>query len=192
MTRLSPRRLLLAPPLAGGPTGPSAWPLALAVLLLLALAMAGHLAMERRRRERIRRHFRRFNPPGPKPGSELRGGERLAVPAALHASVTLTDGEWFGLHGRITDISATGLGIKPDFPLKRVPLDVVLNNVLVNTPLNHFVIRQARTVRIEHQVQKRLLGLQLLAVDDDQRCELQRFQEHLHAFLRHERTASTG
>lgn len=172
------------------PSTPPAWLLAMGALLALVLIVLAYRIMERRRKKAIRRKFHRFSTSVRAAPAELRAGQRLTIPEALQAEITLTDSDWFGLKGRIVDLSPGGFGIKPDFPLKKVPLQTVLNNVLVNTPEANFVVRQARTVRIEHQTQKRLLGLQILVIDDDQNIELQRFMNQLQEFLRHGRTVS--
>jgi hypothetical protein len=184
----APSTLLQAASAQAGNGLPPAWVLALALLAVLTLLVAAYRVLEKRRRREILSRFRKFNESRPAPASEMRVGERLVVPEALQAEVTLTDGAWFGLKGRIVNVSTGGFGVKPDFPLKKVPLGTRLDNVLVNTPGTRFVVRRARTVRIEHQVQKRLIGLQILAIDEEQNRELLGFMNQLQEFLLHDRS----
>lgn len=151
----------------------------LALIGLLAAVVVLYLVLENRRKRRAVRQVRRG---GEEPGREKRRLPRQPVPEALAVVLTLTDSAFFGLAARAVDVSADGFAIRPDFPLKRLPLGLVLNNVLVNTPVNHFVVRRARTVRIEHHFQKRLLALRIDEMEEDQRREMDVFLNHLREF----------
>jgi hypothetical protein len=83
-------------------------------------------------------------------------------------------------------MSYSGIAVKPDFPLKKLPLNVVIKNVLVVTPINTFVVREMRTVRIDHQVDKRLLAYHIEKIDGDQFENLKTFIAYLDKFLKEE------
>ena len=100
--------------------------------------------------------------------------------------LTLTDSEYFGLKARALDISLSGFAVIPDFPLKKLPLNVSLKNVFVVTPINTVVIREMKPVRIDHQVNRRLLAYHIEKIDGDQFENLKRFMGYLDNFLKNE------
>ncbi len=157
----------------------------LLVLLIMAVLVV-HTLLERRRRRRMRSRFRNYSRGrqlNADPAAEQRQVPRLSIPPSIDVLLTLTDRNFFGYTARALDISASGLAILPAFPLKRIALNEAVHNVLVQTPVNNFIIREARLIRVEHQVQKRLLALSIVAMDDDQRAEMGSFISHLQGFL---------
>jgi hypothetical protein len=148
-------------------------------LLLVLLVAACYWVAESRRKSKFRQRFHRAAENSATPATEHRRTRRLAIPAALAVSLSFTEGEYFGLTGRVVDIGTQGFGLRPDFPLKRLPLHITVNNVLVSTPINTFMVKEARTVRIEHIPSKRLLGLEVVAMAEDQQLEMNRFMAYV-------------
>jgi hypothetical protein len=109
---------------------------------------------------------------------------RVVVPDSLEVILTLTDNEYFGLKAVVMDMSLSGFSAKPDFPLKRLPLDTIVKNVLVVTPINTFVVKEMQTVRIDHQIDKRLMAFHIEKIDEDQFDNLKQFIAHLDEFLK--------
>jgi hypothetical protein len=167
------------------PHSRAVWPYALGLGIFVLLLIIGSSWLEKRRRQRMRLRFRQFSKSHrmPERNSEQRHQPRLPIPASIEVILNLTDADFFGFSARALDISGGGLAIRPGFPLKRIALHETVRNVLVQTPVNTFVIREARLVRVEHQLRKRLLALSIIVIDADQRQEMDIFIAHLQGFL---------
>lgn len=139
---------------------------------------------EKKKKEEIKKKFRKFTENVQLTKKELRTVPRIAIPEAMEIVFTLTDNEYFGLTAHAVDMSLSGFAVKPDFPLKKLPMDTCLENVLAVTPVNKFVIRTIRTVRLEHHVDKRLLAFHIEKIDGDQFEILKTFIAYLDTFLK--------
>ena len=158
------------------------------VLLLVAiiLVILIYISREKKKKAEIKQKFKRFTESYQLSRQEMRAVPRISVPDTVEIVLTLTDSEYFGLKARARDISLSGFAVIPDFPLKKLPLDVYLKNVLVVTPINTFVIREMKTVRIDHQVDRRLLAYHIEKIDGDQFEDLKTFMGYLDNFLKNE------
>jgi hypothetical protein len=154
------------------------------IIALVAMVSIIYMVLERRWRQNIRRSFRKFSAEHKVTKKNLRAVPRVTVPAALEVMLTLTDREYFGLKARVLDMSLSGFSLKPDFPLRKLPLDVILKDVRIVTPINSFTIKEMNTVRIDHQVDKRLMAFHIEAIDEDQFDNLKQFMNYLDEFLR--------
>jgi hypothetical protein len=154
------------------------------ILLILAIIFIYSLS-EKKRKKKIKEKFRKYTESHALSGKNLRLFSRLIAPLDLDLQLTFTEPPFFGMKAQITDISLAGMALLPDFPLKKMPLDTVTHNVLVNTPINHFVLKAVRVIRIEHQPHKRLLAIHIDEIDSDQQDELSRFVIYLRGFIEH-------
>ncbi|MCU0284775.1 MAG: hypothetical protein MUF15_00115 [Acidobacteria bacterium] len=139
---------------------------------------------EKNKKKEIRNKFRKFTENTRLSKKELRTVPRISIPETVEIVLTLTDNEYFGLKAYAVDMSLSGFAVKPDFPLKKLPMDTYLKNVIVVTPINRFVIDMIRTVRLEHQVDKRLLAFHIEQIDGDQFEILKNFIAYLDTFLK--------
>lgn len=155
---------------------------ALAVVIILITLV--YISREKKKKREIKNKFRKFTEDYRMSNKELRTVPRIAVPDSMEVILTLTDNDYFGLKAYAMDMSLSGFAVKPDFPLKRLPLNTRLKNVLVVTPINTFVIRVMRTVRIDHQVDKRLIAYHIEKIDGDQFETLKNFMAYLDTFLK--------
>jgi hypothetical protein len=156
----------------------------IAIIALIVIVIIFYMVMERRKRQNIRKSFREFSAAHKVTKKNLRAVPRVTVPGALEVVLTLTDNPYFGLKACALDMSLSGFSVKPDFPLRKLPLDTILNNVLVVTPINTFVIKEMKTVRIDHQVDRRLMAFHIESIDEDQFENLKQFMNYLDEFLR--------
>lgn len=97
-----------------------------------------------------------------------RVSERILVPEDLDFMVTLTDPLFFSLKAKVVDISNSGLACKPNFPLKKLPVDIELNNLIMDTPDNSILIKKVKVVRLQHQPDKRILGFHILEIENEE------------------------
>jgi hypothetical protein len=156
----------------------------LAVVIILIIMI--HISREKKRKREIKTKFKKFSETYRLSHQEMRTVPRVTIPESMEIVLTLTDNEYFGLKACALDMSYSGIAVKPDFPLKKLPLNVVIKNVLVVTPINTFVVREMRTVRIDHQVDKRLLAYHIEKIDGDQFENLKTFIAYLDKFLKEE------
>ena len=138
------------------------WPLFLLLAIMIMLFFFAWW-LDSRRRKKEKEFLRNILAV-----KEKRDNKRLPLTAACSMHITLTDPESFGWRCQVIDLSASGLAVEPDFPLRRLPLQKPWNNVLLQTSWTNVVIRTIQPVRFEHQAGKRLLGLRITAIDDDQ------------------------
>jgi hypothetical protein len=156
----------------------------LAVVIILIILV--HVSREKKRKREIKTKFKKFTETYRLSHQEMRAVPRVAVPESMEIILTMTDNEYFGLKACALDVSLSGIAVKPDFPLKKLPLDIIVKNVLVVTPINTFVVREMRTIRIDHQVDKRLMAYHIEKIDPDQFENLKTFIAYLDKFLREE------
>lgn len=154
----------------------------LAVVILLITLV--YISREKKKKKEIKRKFREFTDSYSLSKKELRTVPRIAIPDSMEVILTLTDKEYFGLKAHAIDMSLSGFAVKPDFPLKKLPLDTTLDNVLVATPINTFIVRTVKTIRLAHQVDKRLLAFHIEKIDGDQFEIHKTFMAYLDTFLK--------
>jgi len=140
--------------------------------------------VEKKRKKDIQKKFRNFSHTHKVSKQNLRNTPRITIPKSLDVILTLTDNNYFGFKALALDVSLSGFSVKPDFPLKKLPVNTPLKNVLVATPINTIVIKEIKTVRIEHHVEKRLLAFHIESMDEDQSENLRQFVFYLDEFIR--------
>jgi len=156
----------------------------IAIILLMVIVSIIYLILEKKKKKKIVNKFKKFSEDHQVTKKNLRAVPRIAVPASLEVILTLTDDEFFGLKARALDMSLSGFSVKPGFPLKKLPLNKIIKNVLVVTPINTFAVKEMKTVRIDHQIDKRLLAFHIESIDEDQFENLKHFMTYLDEFLR--------
>jgi hypothetical protein len=154
------------------------------IIALIVFVTIIYLILEKKKKKNATRRFRKFSEDHTLTRKNLRAVPRVTVPVDLEVNLTLTDNEYYGLKARALDLSLSGFSVKPDFPLRKLPLNAVLKNVLVTTPINTFVIKEMKTIRIDHQIEKRLMAFHIENIEEDQFENLQQFMAYLDEFLR--------
>ncbi|MGE5344273.1 MAG: hypothetical protein ACM3SY_22630 [Candidatus Omnitrophota bacterium] len=153
---------------------------------LIVLGILIYAINERKKKKHLQKKFMAFSETHQlqldKPNA--RTVPRIKIPPMLDVFLTLTDDAYFGLKAHVTDISLAGFSAKPDFPLKKLPTNIIVNNVLIVTPINNFAIKEMKAVRIDHQINKRLMAFHIEKIDPDQQDHLNRFVCYLDEFLK--------
>lgn len=163
---------------------PGVMQFSIGIIALILIVTIVYIILEKIKKKNVTGKFRKFSENHKMSKKNLRAVPRVRVPRSLEVILTLTDNEYNGLRARALDLSLSGFSVKPDFPLRKLPLKAVIKNVLVITPINSFVIKEMRTIRIDHQIEKRLMAFQIENVDEDQFEQLQQFMAYLDEFLR--------
>ncbi len=70
--------------------------------------------------------------------------------------------------------------------MKKLPLNVVLKQVLVVTPINQFRVAELKLVRIEHRIKNNFLAFFIERINEDNFEELKVFLKYLDEFLTHD------
>ncbi len=161
-------------------TGVVIFSLVLIGLILLVIVI--YVYLEKKKKAVISKNFKSFSENYQSSQKNLRAVPRVNIPEAIEVLMTLTDSDFFGLRARIIDMSLSGFSVKPDFPLKKLPLNMKVNNVLVVTPINTFAVKEMKTIRIDHHFEKRLMAFHIQQIDVDQFENLKRFMGHLDEF----------
>jgi hypothetical protein len=151
---------------------------------VIILVFVAYNRLEKRKRANISKKFKTFSESFDLSQKNMRAVPRITVPDSLDVILTLTDDDYRGFKGRALDMSFTGFSVKPDFPLKRLPVDSLVKNVLVVTPINTFAVKEMKTVRIDHHIEKRLMAFHILQIDEDQFDNLKKFMAYLDEFLK--------
>ena len=163
---------------------PGVMQFSIGIIALVVIVTIIYTILEKIKKKNVTGKFRKFSENHDVSRKNLRAVPRVRVPRTLEVILTLTEDEYSGLKARVLDLSLSGFSVRPDFPLRKLPLDTVLKNVLVTTPINTFVIKEMKTIRIEHQIEKRLMAFHIENVDEDQFGNLQQFMGYLDEFLR--------
>ncbi|MCP5054023.1 MAG: hypothetical protein GY940_43040 [bacterium] len=154
------------------------------LVVVIVIVFAVYIATEKKKRKTITNNFRVFSENYKAGRENLRTVPRVSVPDTLDVILTLTDNDYFGLKARALDMSLSGFSVKPDFPLKRLPVNALIKNVLVVTPINTFAVKEMKTVRIDHHIEKRLMAFHIHQIDEDQFDFLKQFMSYLDEFLK--------
>ncbi len=154
--------------------------LALSIILIAIV----YIFQEKKKKKRIKRKFKQFTENHKLSREEMRTVPRISIPEAMDIILTLTDNDYFGLKAHTLNMSLTGFAVKPNFPLKKLPLNMIIKNAEVVTPINTFVIREMKAIRINHQVDKRLIAFHIEKIDGDQFEKLKTFMTYLDNFLK--------
>jgi hypothetical protein len=153
----------------------------LAIVIVLITFI--YIFQEKKKKKKIKKEFKKFTENHQLSKKEMRTVPRISIPESMEVILTLTDNNYVGLKAQILDMSLTGLGVRPDFPLKKLPLNIIIKNTSVSTPINSFIIREMQAIRIDHQVDKRLIAFHIEKIDGDQFENLKTFMTYLDSFL---------
>jgi hypothetical protein len=153
----------------------------LAIVIVLITFI--YIFQEKKKKKKIKKKFKKFTENHRLSKKDMRTVPRISIPESMEVILTLTDNDYVGLKAHTLDMSLTGLAVKPDFPLKKLPLNMIIKNTRVSTPINSFTIREMKAIRIDHQVNKRLIAFHIEKIDGDQFENLKTFMTYLDSFL---------
>lgn len=150
---------------------------------LIILLIVVHLFLEKKRKKDTGKKFKVFSEDFKLGGKKMRTVPRIAVPDSLDVVLIFPGGDSGGLKAHAVDMSLSGFCVKPDFSLKKFPMKTLSTNIQVVTPLNTFVIKEMKTVRIERRLGKRLIAFHIEKIAEDQFDSLKKFMAYLDEFL---------
>ena len=150
-------------------------------IILIAII---YIFNEKKKKKKIKSKFKQYTKSHKLSREELRTVPRISIPEAMDITLTITGNDYFGLTAHTLDMSLTGFAVKPDFPLKKLPLNMIIKNAKVVTPINTFVIREMKAIRIDDRMDKRLIAFHIEKIDGEQFEKLKTFMSHLDHFLK--------
>ncbi len=156
------------------------------IIILVILLVLLYILVEKRRRKSIKRKFRDFSENYDLSREDMRAVPRITIPDSLEVVLTFTRGKGPDLKAYVVDMSLSGFCVKPLFPLKKLALYSIVANARMVTPVNAFVIKEMKTVRVERQVRKGLIAFYIQQIEGDQFEELKKFMAYLDKFLENE------
>jgi hypothetical protein len=156
------------------------------IVFLISLGVGLYLLIERRRKAILNRRFRSFHAQQDLSGKDLRTVPRITIPESMDVILSFLDEKHLERRAFATDISMNGLAAQPDFSVRKVSNDLVLENVQVETPINQFFINKLKLVRVGSPIEQKLLAFTFEKMDEEQFEELRIFMNHLNKFLSHD------
>ena len=155
------------------------------MILLVAVVILTYIVFEFRHRRNIWKNFRKFAENHCLPQTEMRSMPRVSIPDTLKVFLTLTGGRLAGRKAQVLNISAAGFGVRALFPTDNLPPNSSIPGAVIQTPINRFVIREIKSVRLENRLRGQTLGIQIEAMDEGEFREMIRFITYLKEFLHH-------
>lgn len=157
------------------------------IIVIVVIVMVIYLVFEKKKKDKIKKEFKEFTTNFSLSNKDLRTVPRILIPGPLEVILTFSYGKHKELKSCAVNMSLSGIAVKPDFSLKKLPLNATLENVSVETPINNFIIKELKQVRIENKVKNKLLAFNIVNIDEDQFEELKSFMRFLYKFLKDEK-----
>ncbi len=145
---------------------------------LLILLLLLYLISRETKKMKVKKEFEQFRDNVDFPQQDMRTVPRITVPDSLEIIVTLPD----GLKGYIVKMSLSSFDMRPSFSLKKPLINSLYSNVAVHTPINRFMIKEAKIIRSRRRDEKRLVALRIVKMEDDQFDYLKNFMAFLDKF----------
>ena len=156
------------------------------ILFLIFLSGGLYLLFEKRRKAAVNKRFRTFHAQQNLSGKDLRTLPRISIPDSMDVILSFLDEKQSQRKAFATDISMNGVAAAPDFSVRKVSSDLVLENVQVDTPINQFFINKLRLIRVGSLLEHKLMAFTFEHMDEEQFEELKIFMNHLNKFLAHD------
>ncbi|MCK4943632.1 MAG: hypothetical protein KAS65_08640 [Candidatus Aminicenantes bacterium] len=153
---------------------------------LLILLMVFFRIHEKRKKKEIKEKFKTFRSEHDLEKNNLRAIPRILIPESIDVFLNLSEEPFSRLKASVIDISLTGILAESRFSLKKLPLNVVLKQVLVVTPINQFRVAELKLVRKEHRIKNNFLAFFIERINEDHFEELKVFLKYLDEFLTHD------
>ena len=154
------------------------------IIVIVVIVMVIYLIFEKKRKDKIKKEFKEFTTNFSLSDKDLRTVPRISIPESLEVIITFSYGKYEGLKSHVINMSLSGIAVRPDFSLKKIPLNATLENVLVKTPVNNFSIRELKQARTENRAGKKLMAFNIVSIDEEQFEELKIFMSFLYKFLK--------
>jgi len=154
------------------------------IIVIVVIAIVIYLVFEKKKKDKIKKEFKEFTTNFSLSNKDLRTVPRISIPESLEVIITFSYGKHEGLKSYAINMSLSGIAVSPDFSLKKIPLNATLENVLVKTPVNNFIIKELKQARIESIAENKLMAFNIVSIDEDQFENLKSFMNFLYKFLK--------
>jgi len=154
------------------------------VISLITLLGLLYVVSEKNKKKNLKKEFKNFGDTFKLPELELRAVPRITIPESLEVTLTIKNGKYPEMRGYVSDMSLSGISVKPDFPLKRLTLHSIIKNAEINSPVQKFTIKELKTVRIDRNTERRQAAFRINSIEGEQFDELKKFIAYLDQFLK--------
>ncbi len=154
------------------------------IIVIVVIVIVIYLVFEKKKKDKIKKEFKEFTSNFSLSNKDLRTVPRISIPNSLEVILTFSYGKHKELKSYAVNMSLSGIAVKLDFSLKKLPLNATLENVSVKTPINNFIIKELKQVRIESRAENKLLAFKIVDISEDQFEELKSFMSFLYKFLK--------
>ncbi len=139
------------------------------ILLLLFLVILKYMLEVRKTRKKLEEILNKRDFPKITQERDFRNSKRIKIFREDNIIIRFKEGEHKDESGILLDISKGGLSFEPNFPLRRVYVDELIENFEIIKGREKLNIRKAKVVRIQHLYHKRLIAFRFLDIDPNNR-----------------------
>ncbi len=145
------------------------------IFILMFLVIVKYMFEVRRTRKKLEEIIEKRDFPRINQERDFRKSKRIKVSKEDNIQVRFKEGEHRGETGLLLDISKGGLSFEPNFPLRRMYVDELINNFEIVSGATKILIKKAKVVRIQHLYHKRVIAFRFLDIDLNNRELLIKF-----------------
>jgi hypothetical protein len=152
----------------------------------VAMTLLGAIFLQRwenRRKVQFKKNFKEFSLKNNLTFRDLRAVPRVLIPENLDVTLSFVGAKYSAQKAHVMDVSLSGFATRLSFGARKISLNEEFNDVVVETPINNFTVKRLKSIRIEPQMEKRVMAFQITKIDEDQFAELKTFMAHLNKFL---------
>lgn len=155
----------------------------------VAMTLLGAIFLQRwekRRKIQFKKSFKEFSLENSLTFRDLRAVPRVLIPENLDVTITFRSGKYSAQRAFVVDVSLSGFATRLSFGARKIGLNEEFTDVSVETPINTFAVKRLKAVRMEPQMEKRMMAFHIMDIDENQFAELKTFMAHLNKFLKNE------
>ncbi len=141
------------------------------IILLIAISIKYYLQVKKTNKK-LEKILKNKKYPPLKKEKDFRTTRRVNIPSSLDLKIIFNEGSVQGGFGIVKDISRGGIGFDPNFPLRKLYVEEIINNITIKNGEILINIRKARVIRIQHQYHRRIIALKFLDMDSENRDAL--------------------
>ncbi len=145
------------------------------ILILMFLVIVKYMFEVRRTRKKLEEIIEKRDFPRINQERDFRNSKRIKVLREDNIQVKFKEGEHKDETGVLLDISRGGMSFEPNFPLRRMYVDEIVNNFEIVKGTTKILIKKAKVVRIQHLYHKRVIAFRFLDMDLNNRNILMKF-----------------
>ena len=142
------------------------------ILILMFLVIVKYMFEVRRTRKKLEEIIDKRDFPKINQERDFRNSKRVKVFREDNVQVRFKEGEHKDETGILLDISRGGMSFEPNFPLRRMYVDEMINNFEIVKGTTKILIKKAKVVRIQHLYHKRVIAFRFLDMDLSNRDQL--------------------